>query len=121
MLVSEMAFPLYCCIPVLSDVLRRHGYSKICATVEECGGPIRSLFNFLVYIFVVEAMVFWVHYWLLHKWPLGKRVLKHDIHHAYKHEHEMTTWSGFAFEAIDGASQGLPFVLCQLMIPIPVT
>lgn len=89
MLVSEMAFPLYCCVPVLSDVLRRHNFSKVCPTIEECGGPMRSLLNFSIYLFLVEAMVFWVHYWLLHKWPLGKRLLKHDIHHAYKHDHDM--------------------------------
>ena len=109
--VSEMAFPLYCCVPVLGDLLRRHGISRTCATVAECGGPLRSLANFAVYMLLVEAWVYWVHYYLLHRWPWGKKNLKHDLHHAYKHDFEMTTWSGYAFEAIDGASQGLVRVL----------
>ena len=117
--VSEMAFPLYCCVPVLGDVLRRHGLSRTFATVAECGGPLRSLANFVVYMFLVEAWVYWVHYYLLHRWPWGKKNLKHDLHHAYKHDFEMTTWSGYAFEAVDGASQGLPFILMQMLIPIP--
>ena len=119
MQVSEMAFPLYCCVPVLGDVLRRHGVSRTCDTVEACGGPLRSAANFLVYMLVVEAWVYWVHMFLLHKWSWGKRNLKHDLHHAYKHDYEMTTWSGYAFEAVDGASQGLPFILTQCIVPIP--
>lgn len=31
----------------------------------------------------------------------------------------MSIWTGFAFEAIDGASQGMPFVVFQFLIPIP--
>ena len=108
-----------CCVPVLGDLCRRYGVSRTCATVDECGGPARSVLNFAVYMFIVEAMVFWVHYWLLHKWPAGKAWLKHDLHHSYKHENEMSTWSGYAFEAVDGASQGLPFIIGQLIVPIP--
>jgi len=117
--MSELAFPLYCCVPVLGDVLRRYNLSRTCPTVEACGGPAVSTANFLVYMWLVEAMVFWVHYFLLHKWPWGKANLKHDLHHAYKHDFEMTTWSGYAFEAVDGASQGLPFILGQCLVPIP--
>jgi len=31
----------------------------------------------------------------------------------------MTTYSGYAFEAVDGAAQGVPFVLFQFVVPIP--
>jgi len=32
----------------------------------------------------------------------------------------MTAWTGYAFEAVDGFSQGLPLVICQILIPIPL-
>merc|ERR1712146_217686 len=51
------------------------------------------------------------------KW--GKEHLKHDVHHSYKHGSEMFTWSGYAFEAIDGSLQGLPLVIGTLLVPIP--
>ena len=117
--VSETAFPLYSAVPALSDVCLRLGISKIRPTVDACGGWGTSLRNMLIYMFFVEGMIYYIHIWLLHKWAWGKDNLKHDIHHAYKHEHEMSTWSGFAFEAVDGAAQGLPFVLCTLIVPIP--
>jgi len=69
---------------------------------------------------MVEGGVFFVHYWMLHKWPWGKRNLNHALHHSMKEQTEMTSWSGYAFEAVDGASQGLPFVIFLLIVPIPV-
>jgi lathosterol oxidase len=117
--LSELAFPLYSAVPALSDLCLRLGISKIKPTVEDCGGWGISIRNMVLYMFLVEGMIYYVHYWLLHKWKWGKDNLKHDIHHAYKHESEMSTWSGYAFEAVDGASQGLPFVFCTLLVPIP--
>ena len=46
--------------------------------------------------------------------------LNHDDHHKFVHADKMTTWSGYAFEAIDGALQGVPFVLYQFVVPIPL-
>mmetsp|Transcript_10568 Transcript_10568/g.20272 ORF Transcript_10568/g.20272 Transcript_10568/m.20272 type:complete len:197 (-) Transcript_10568:538-1128(-) len=37
----------------------------------------------------------------------------------YVFDDEMTTWSGYAFEAIDGTLQGVPFVLYQFVVPVP--
>ncbi|GAB5360928.1 hypothetical protein AAMO2058_000670100 [Amorphochlora amoebiformis] len=116
---SEKAFPLYCVVPTVGDVLRHHGFSQMTDSFAECGGFARSLFNFTIYMFLVEGGVFFVHYWMLHKWPWGKKYLNHDDHHKYVHEDEMTTWSGFAFEAIDGTLQGVPFVLFQFVVPVP--
>jgi len=31
----------------------------------------------------------------------------------------MTSFAGYAFEAVDGASQGMPFILTAFIIPIP--
>ena len=70
-------------------------------------------------MFLVEAMVIWIHYWWLHVFPYGKRTFNHAKHYSFKFANEMTSFSGFAFEAIDGASQGLPFVFFQYFIPIP--
>jgi sterol desaturase/sphingolipid hydroxylase (fatty acid hydroxylase superfamily) len=117
--MSEIAFPVYCLVPVLGDWGRKHQISRICYSVEECGGWPAIVLNCCVYMFLVEAGVFWVHYWLLHVFPWGKRVFNHAKHHSFKLESEMTSFSGYAFEAIDGASQGLPFILFQYLIPIP--
>jgi len=119
MQLSEIAFPLYCCVPALGEFLRRKGISRVCDDFESCGGVVQSTFNFLVYMFLVEGGVFFIHYWMLHVWVWGKRNLKHHIHHSFKEQTEMTSWSGYAFEAVDGAAQGLPFVLGQLVVPIP--
>jgi hypothetical protein len=40
---------------VLSDLANRHGYSRVCDSIEDCGGPMRSTINFAVYIFIVDA------------------------------------------------------------------
>jgi len=117
--LSEIAFPLYCLVPVSGDMVRRLGVSRLCDSVSDCGGWGQSLFNLFIYLFLVEGAVYFVHYWMLHKWPWGKVNLKHHVHHAMKEQNEMTTFSGYAFEAVDGASQGLPFILCQWIVPIP--
>jgi len=118
--LSETAFPLYSAIPALSNLFVRLGISKLQPSVEDTGGYVVSFRNLLIYLFFVEGMIYYVHYWLLHKWKLSKDHLKHDLHHKYKHESEMATWSGYAFEAVDGALQGLPLVICTLIIPIPI-
>jgi len=117
--LSELAFPLYCVVPTLGDLARRKELSVVCPSFEACGGVWQSLLNFAIYMICVEAVVFWIHYWLLHVWPTGKTQLKHHIHHSFKLEHEMTVWTGYAFEAVDGFAQGMPFVLFQFLIPIP--
>lgn len=118
--LSEIAFPLYCVVPTLAEFARRKNLSVVCDTFEECGGFAKSTFNFFIYLVCVEAVVFWIHYWLLHVWPTGKAQLKHHVHHVYKHKEDMAVWTGYAFEAADGAVQGLPFVLFQFFIPIPM-
>jgi len=67
----------------------------------------------------MEFLVFFDHYYILHVWKWGKKNLKHDVHHAYEKSSEMTVWTGYAFEALDGFSQGLPIFICQLIFPVP--
>jgi len=117
--LSEIAFPLYCVVPTIGDFAGRKSLNRMCETVAECGGLGQSFLNFLIYMFLVEGGVFFVHYWMLHKWPWGKENMKHSVHHQYKHSEEMTSWAGYAFEAVDGASQGMPFILVSFIIPIP--
>jgi len=117
--LSEIAFPLYCLVPVSGDMFRRRGISRICDDVSSCGGWLQTLVNYVIYLFFVEGAVYFVHYWMLHKWPWGKVQLKHHVHHAMKEQNEMTTFSGYAFEAVDGAAQGMPFIIFQWIVPIP--
>ena len=116
---SEIAFPLYTFVPVLGDFLRKKGWSSTCESLEECGGITQSFFNFFLFLFVLEFIVFFDHYYILHVWKWGKKHLKHDIHHQYEASDEMTTYTGFAFDPLDGFSQGIGLAICQLIFPIP--
>ena len=66
--LSETAFPLYSAIPALSNLFVRLGISKLQPSVEDTGGYVVSFRNLLIYLFFVEGMIYYVHYWLLHKW-----------------------------------------------------
>jgi len=71
--ISEIAFPLYCLVPTIGDLARRYGLTRVCDDFASCGGVVMSTFNFVVYMFLVEGGVFFVHYWMLHKWVWGKK------------------------------------------------
>lgn len=116
---SEKAFPLYCLVPAVGDVFRMYGSSKVCYSLEECGGVMQSLVSIVVYLTLVEAGVFWIHYWWLHEFSWGKKNLNHALHHSHKTASDMNSWTGYAFEAVDGAAQGVPFVLFQFIVPVP--
>jgi len=116
---SELAFPLYCTVPAIGDLFRQYGFSQVCYSMTECGGIVTSLINFAIYFVLVEAGVFWIHYWWLHEFEWGKRVLNHKLHHSHRTASEMNGWTGYAFEAVDGAAQGIPFVLFQFVVPVP--
>lgn len=49
----------------------------------------------------------------------ARGIAQHAKHHAAKRSSEMTVWTGFAFEPIDGTLQGLPLPLSQLLVPVP--
>ena len=108
-------------MPVLGDFLRKKHISKTCGSVEECGGVVQSLLSFAVYFTFVEFVTFFDHWYILHVWKWGKKHMKHDVHHKFERSDEMTTFTGFAFDAVDGFSQGLGITLGQLVVPVPVT
>ncbi|ETO36017.1 hypothetical protein RFI_01047 [Reticulomyxa filosa] len=56
-----------------------------------------------------------------HRWEWGKKNLNHHLHHSFELADEMTAWTGYAFEAVDGFSQGFPLVICQMVVPIPLS
>ena len=117
--ISEVAFPLYCMVPVLGDFLKKKGYAASCDTMEECGGTMQSILSFGLFILLLEFIVFFDHWYILHVWKWGKANLKHDAHHKYEASDEMTSWTGFAFDPLDGFSQGLGIAICQYFIAVP--
>ena len=72
--VSLQAFPLYVMVPVLVDLFRVRGWSMACDSVAACGGPARSLLGCAGYFLALEFIIFFDHYYLLHKWDWGKRL-----------------------------------------------
>eukprot|EP00483_Globobulimina_turgida_P010447 UN10468 len=121
MKLSEIAFPLYTFVPVLGDVLRKKSWSAACDSVQECGGFFQSLFCFSIFVLVLEFIVFFDHWFILHIWKWGKANLNHDLHHKYEASDEMNVWTGFAFDPLDGFSQGIGLAICQTIIPVPIT
>eukprot|EP01083_Nonionella_stella_P098572 277226_1 len=116
---SEIAFPLYVLVPVIGDSLKKKGLSSTCDSIEECGGVIQSFVCFAIFVLLLEFIVFFDHYYVLHIWKWGKKNLKHDDHHKYEANDEMTTWTGYAFDPWDGFSQGIGIALCQVIVPVP--
>jgi len=116
---SEAAFPLYTFVPVLGDTLLKKGYASNCESMEECGGVVRSLLMFGLFVVLLEFIVFFDHWYILHVWKWGKKHLKHDVHHAYEASDEMCVWTGYAFDPLDGFSQGLGLAICQYFIAVP--
>merc|ERR1719454_1575261 len=93
------------------------GWSMACDSIEDCGGPVRSLLGCVAYFFALEFMIFFDHYYLLHKWDVGKRLGQHAYHHVYKYADQLNAFSGYSFAPQDGWSQGMalpwPFMGCD--------
>ena len=72
------------------------------------------------YFVLAELLIFLDHYWLLHKVEAGKRTLNHAKHHVYKHADQLNGFSGFAFAAQDGFSQGIQLVVATFFVPVHI-
>lgn len=118
--VSHAAFPLYVTVVLLTELFRKKGWSNTCDSLEECGGLPKVLVQCTLYFFTVELMIFLDHYYLLHKFDLGKMLMRHSKHHVYKKADELNAFSAFAFAPQDGWSQGLPLALCTLVYRVPL-
>uniref|UniRef100_A0A7S4EY31 Fatty acid hydroxylase domain-containing protein n=1 Tax=Chrysotila carterae TaxID=13221 RepID=A0A7S4EY31_CHRCT len=119
--VSHRAFPLYVTVVSFGEVFRKLGWSRHCESIEDCGGWAGTALNCIAYFLCVELLIFLDHYYLLHKFEWGKRVMKHSEHHVYKKADELNAWSAYAFAPQDGWSQGLPLALvtCVVRVPLP--
>ena len=71
--------------------------------------------NVIMYIMMVELLVFLDHYYLLHRW----KHLSHQTHHKFKKKEHITAWVAYAFYPLDGLSQGMPIIYAALIIPVP--
>ncbi len=74
----------------------------------------------MAYFFALEAIIFIDHYYLLHKWDVGKRLGQHAYHHVYKYADQLNCFSGYSFAPQDGWSQGMALPLCTLFVPVPI-
>lgn len=82
--MSHAAFPLYVTVPLLTDFFQVKGWSQACGGIDDCGGPARALLGCAAYFLLLEFIIFVDHYYLLHKWSVGKRLGQHAFHHVYK-------------------------------------
>jgi len=118
--VSREAFPLYVTVPVLTDLFQVKGWSRACDSLEDCGGGVRALLGCAGYFFFLEVVIFIDHYYLLHKWDVGKRLGQHAYHHVYKYADQLNAFSGYSFAPQDGWSQGIALALGTLVVPVPI-
>ena len=118
--VAHHAFPLYIMVPILTDFFMVKGWSMACEDVQDCGGPVRSVLGCLAYFGALELVIFIDHYYLLHKWDVGKRLGQHAYHHVYKYADQLNAFSGYSFAPQDGFSQGLALAVCTLFVPVPI-
>ena len=80
----------------------------------------RAILGCVGYFFALEAIIFFDHYYLLHKWDVGKRLGQHAYHHVYKYADQLNAFSGYSFAPQDGFSQGLALAVCTLFVPVPI-
>lgn len=118
--VSHRAFPLYVTVPLLTDFFQVKGWAVTCDSVEQCGGLLYALLGCVAYFFALEAVIFFDHYYLLHKLDIGKRLGQHAFHHVYKYADQLNAYSGYSFAPQDGWSQGMALPLCTLFVPAPI-
>ena len=118
--VSARAFPLYVTMPMLGDFFRVKGWDRTCDSLDACGGWAGALGGCALYFAALEVLIFFDHYYLLHKSDLGKRIGQHAQHHVYKYADQLNAYSGFSFAPQDGWSQGLPLAVCTLFIRVPL-
>ena len=118
--VSHHAFPLYVTVPLLTDWFQVKGWSMACTDIESCGGPAKAILGCIGYFFCLEAIIFFDHYYLLHKWDIGKRLGQHAYHHVYKYADQLNAFSGYSFAPQDGWSQGLALPIATLLVPVPI-
>ena len=118
--VAEHAFPLYATMPVLTDFFQKKGWAATCDDFEDCGGVVPAVLGCVAFFVAIEFLIFIDHYYLLHKWDVGKRIGQHAYHHVYKYADQLNAFSGYSFAPQDGWSQGMPLALCTLFIPVPI-
>ena len=118
--VAEHAFPLYATMPVLTDFFQKKGWAATCDGIDDCGGVVPTILGCVLFFAIVEVLIFVDHYYLLHKWDVGKRIGQHAYHHVYKFADQLNAYSGYSFAPQDGWSQGMPLALCTLFVPVPI-
>ena len=107
-------------MPVLTDFFQKKGWAATCDGIEDCGGVVPAALGCLAFFAAIEDLIFFDHYYLLHKWDVGKRLGQHAYHHVYKYADQLNAFSGYSFAPQDGFSQGIALAVCTLFVPVPI-
>jgi len=118
--VAQSAFPLYVTVPMLTDYFQKSGWARTCDDIGDCGGWGWALLGCVGYFCFLEVIIFLDHYYLLHKWDVGKRLGQHAFHHVYKYADQLNAFSGYSFAPQDGWSQGMALALGTLVVRVPL-
>ncbi|XP_047317946.1 delta(7)-sterol-C5(6)-desaturase-like [Impatiens glandulifera] len=109
------AMPWYSAFPTISEYLVENGWTKCFPRASDIGWK-SYIFNFAIYLIIVEVGVYWVHRLLHDVKPLYKYL--HSIHHVYNKQNTLSPFASLAFHPLDGILQGMPHVVALFIVPI---
>ena len=113
--VSLFAIPIYSLLPSLTEHVVEKGWTVAYADLTVYS-PLAYLAFFIVYMALVEWMVYWMHR-LLHDIRPAYFAL-HVSHHIYNDNNALSPMAGLAFDPIDGVLQALPYSLLLFFVPM---
>lgn len=100
--LTRQALPCYTLLPLCAHACHRG-----------LGDREFSIALSVLYLLLVEFLVFVDHYYVLHRWQRAA----HSAHHEFK-ARDLGAWVAFAFHPLDGLSQGMPTLYAALVVPV---
>jgi len=116
MCLAQASVFMYAGLPIVSEYIIEHNYTKVYFYVEEIGGWPMYFAYLALYLLFVEFGIYWVHRTLHTNKFLYKYV--HGLHHKYNKAVTLTPWCSIAFNPIDGLLQASPYVVGLFLVPV---
>uniref|UniRef100_A0A7S2X6M2 Fatty acid hydroxylase domain-containing protein n=1 Tax=Lotharella oceanica TaxID=641309 RepID=A0A7S2X6M2_9EUKA len=114
-ILAQMSLFLYAGLPVFDEFLIEYGYTRVYMSMSEVGGFIPYLFYTIVYFFLVEIGIYWMHR-KLHTNPFLFKYI-HSLHHKYNTPDYLSPWASIAFNPLDGIMQACPYTIVMMFWP----
>ncbi|CAN8269819.1 unnamed protein product [Cochlearia groenlandica] len=113
--VSMKAMPWYTLLPTVSEYVIERGWTKCYSTLDQFNWFL-CFFYMVIYIVLVEFMIYWVHKMVHHIKFLYNHL--HATHHLYNKQNTLSPFAGLAFHPVDGILHAVPHVVAMFIVPI---